>query len=72
MKTAVKLHDDALLVDASKSAAKRAPVKPVRLPVFRGRGGMLPGLDGLSNKAMLGAADRDRLMPKAQFTQPKG
>lgn len=39
--------------------ARRAPSKPVRLPVYRGRGGLAPGLDGLSNKALLDAADRD-------------
>ena len=33
--------------------------KPVRLPVYRGKGGLNSGLDGLSNKAMLDAADRD-------------
>jgi len=39
--------------------AQRAPAKRVRLPVYRGKGGLAPGLDGLSNKAMLDAADRD-------------
>jgi len=40
--------------------AQRAPTtKPVRLPVYRGKGGLAPGLDGLSNKALLDAADRD-------------
>jgi hypothetical protein len=39
--------------------ARRAPTRPVRLPVYRGKGGLAPGLDGLSNKAMLDAADRD-------------
>jgi hypothetical protein len=39
--------------------AQLAPSKPVRLPVYRGRGGLTPGLDGLSNKALLEAADRD-------------
>ena len=38
---------------------QRAPSKPVRLPVYRGKGGLAPGLDGLSNKALLDAADRD-------------
>jgi hypothetical protein len=33
--------------------------KSVRLPVYRGKGGLAPGLDGLSNKAMLDAADSD-------------
>ncbi|GAA4345058.1 hypothetical protein GCM10023165_28750 [Variovorax defluvii] len=40
-------------------AQRTAPAKPVRLPVFRGRGGLASGLDGLSNKAMLDAVDRD-------------
>ncbi len=39
--------------------ARRVPGKPVRLPVYRGKGGLAPGLDGLSNKALLDAADRD-------------
>jgi len=30
-----------------------------RLPVYRGKGGLAPGLTGLSNKALLDAADRD-------------
>lgn len=39
--------------------AQAAPSKVVRLPVFRGKGGLAPGLDGLSNKAMQDAADHD-------------
>ena len=39
--------------------AMRAPARPVRLPVYRGKGGLAPGLDGLSNKALRDAADRD-------------
>lgn len=39
--------------------AQRAPTRPVRLPVYRGKGGLVSGLDGLSNKALLEAADRD-------------
>jgi Family of unknown function (DUF6364) len=39
--------------------AQQAQGKPVRLPVYRGRGGLAPGLDGLSNKALLDAVDRD-------------
>lgn len=38
--------------------ARHAPTKPVRLPVYRGKGGLAPGLDGLSNKALLDAADQ--------------
>jgi hypothetical protein len=39
--------------------AQRAPAKPARLPVYRGKGGLAPGLTGLSNRAMLDAADND-------------
>ncbi len=38
---------------------QRIPAKPVRLPVYPGKGGLMPGLDGLSNKALLDAADHD-------------
>ena len=37
---------------------KQASV-PVRIPVHRGKGGLAAGLDGLSNKALLDAADHD-------------
>jgi hypothetical protein len=39
--------------------AQRALSRPVRLPVYRGKGGLVSGLDGLSNKALLEAADLD-------------
>jgi len=39
--------------------ARRPPIKRVRLPVYLGKGGLAPGLDGLGNKALLDAADRD-------------
>jgi hypothetical protein len=39
--------------------ARQGPIGPVRLPVYRGKGGLAPGLDGLSNKALMEAADRD-------------
>ena len=39
--------------------AQRVTAKPVRLPVYRGKGGLAPGLNGLSNKAMLDAADQE-------------
>ncbi|OWT59016.1 DUF2191 domain-containing protein [Candidimonas nitroreducens] len=38
---------------------RRLPARPVRLPIHQGKGGLMPGLDGLSNKALLDAADRD-------------
>jgi hypothetical protein len=39
--------------------ARKPGVKSVKLPVFHGEGGLASGLDGLSNKAMRDAADRD-------------
>lgn len=33
--------------------------KKVKLPVFKGRGGLVAGVDPLSNKSMLDAADGD-------------
>ena len=35
------------------------PRGKLRLPVFKGRGGLLAGVDPLSNKAMLGALGDD-------------
>jgi hypothetical protein len=37
--------------------AQQTPTKPVSFPVYHGKGGLVPGLDGRSNKAMLDAAD---------------
>jgi hypothetical protein len=39
--------------------AQRAPIRTVRLPIYHGKGGLSQGLDGLSNHALLEAADRD-------------
>jgi len=39
--------------------ARQAPPRAIRLPVYRGKGGLAPGLSGLSNRALLDAADRD-------------
>lgn len=38
---------------------RQAAAGPARIPVFRGKGGLAPGLDGLSNKELLDAAERD-------------
>lgn len=38
---------------------QRTPARAVRLPVYRGKGGLVPGLDGRSSKALLDAADDD-------------
>ena len=40
-----------------RSASRRT--KPTRLPVVRGRRGLVAGVDSLSNKSLLGAADDD-------------
>lgn len=39
--------------------SKPESAKAVRLPVFRGKGGLVGDMSGLSNKEMLDAADRD-------------
>jgi hypothetical protein len=39
------------------SAIKRPPHMP--LAVYRGKGGMIPGVDPLSNRSLLDAADDD-------------
>ncbi|MFC5605775.1 DUF6364 family protein [Variovorax soli] len=39
--------------------AQKAPEKTPVLPVYRGRGGLVRGLDPRSNKAMLDAADEE-------------
>lgn len=38
---------------------QQTAARPVSLPVFRGKGGLAPGLGGIDNKAMLDAADHD-------------
>lgn len=54
--TLTRLIEEGLQLRLQK---QRTPAKPVRLPVYRGKGGLMPGLDGLSNKALLDAADHD-------------
>lgn len=40
--------------------AEKAPQRgKLRLPVFKGRGGLVAGVDSLSNKALLAALDDD-------------
>ena len=39
--------------------AEQSGKTPVELPVYHGKGGLAPGLDGVSNKDLLGAADDD-------------
>jgi hypothetical protein len=54
--TLTRLIEDGLQLRLCKH---QTPAKRVRLPIYQGKGGLAPGLDGLSNKAMLEAADRD-------------
>ncbi|NJN46499.1 MAG: DUF2191 domain-containing protein [Candidatus Competibacteraceae bacterium] len=39
--------------------AQQTEAAPVDIPVYLGEGGLVSGLDGLSNKALLEAADHD-------------
>jgi hypothetical protein len=50
-----------LIEEGLQLRLKAPPEAPraVRLPVFRGKGGLAPGIGGLSNRDMLDAADRD-------------
>jgi len=54
--TLTRLIEEGLQLRLRKQQSK---TKPQRIPVYRGKGGLLPGLDGLSNKVLLHAADRD-------------
>lgn len=51
--TLTRLIEEGLRLRLQK---QQTPARPVRLPVYHGKGGLMPGLDGLSNKAMLDAA----------------
>ncbi|MDR1708140.1 MAG: DUF2191 domain-containing protein [Candidatus Accumulibacter sp.] len=51
--TLTRLIEEGLHLRLSARPAGRAAA----IPVHRGRGGLASGLDGLSNKAMLAAAD---------------
>ncbi len=42
-----------------RSAAKPAKAPTLRVPVIKGHGGLVGGLNPLSNKALLGALDDD-------------
>ncbi len=42
-----------------RAHAQPAPVTAVKLPVFKGRGGLVPGLNGISNKALWAALGDD-------------
>ena len=55
--TSVSAKVREFLAQYANATAPAAPVKRVKLPVFRGGGGLMPGIDPCSNKSMLDAAD---------------
>ena len=55
--TSVSAKVREFLAQYANATAQAAPVKRVKLPVFRGGGGLMPGIDPCSNKSMLDAAD---------------
>jgi hypothetical protein len=42
-----------------RAQRSNAPKRPVKLPIFPGKGGMRPGIDPLSNRSILDAMDDD-------------
>ena len=54
--TLTRLIDEGLQLRLRK---QRTPPTPVHLPVYHGKGGLVVGVDPLSNKALLDAADYD-------------
>ncbi len=55
--TSVSAKVREFLAQYANATAQAAPTKPVSLPVFRGGGGLMPGIDPSSNRSMLDAAD---------------
>lgn len=55
--TSVSAKVREVLAQYAKGGAQTAPSKPLSLPIFRGGGGLLPGIDPCSNKSMQDAAD---------------
>lgn len=53
-----RLIEEGLQLRLRSPQVASKPVKR-RIPVFKGRGGLVAGLDPTSNKAMLDAADND-------------
>ena len=55
--TSVSAKVREFLTQYANATAQAAPAKRIELPVFRGGGGMMPGIDPCSNRSMLDAAD---------------
>ncbi len=56
--TLTRLIEEGLMLRLRAQAAGKARAK-LRLPVFKGRGGLMQGIDPLSNKALLDALGDD-------------
>ena len=54
-----RLIEEGLQLRLRSSSTSAARTSKLKVPVFKGRGGMVAGVNPLSNKAMLDAADRD-------------
>jgi hypothetical protein len=52
-----RLIEEGLALRLRRSVRKAAALP--RLPVYRGKGGLVPGVNPLSNRALLDAADDD-------------
>ena len=55
--TSVSTKVREFLAQYANAPAQAIPAKPIKLPVFRGGGGLMPGIDPSSNRSMLDAAD---------------
>ena len=56
--TLTRLIEEGLMLRLRAQAAGKSRAK-LRLPVFTGRGGLMPGIDPLSNRALLDALGDD-------------
>lgn len=56
--TLTRLIEEGLMLRMRAQAAGESRPK-LRLPVFKGRGGLVPGVDPLSNRALLDASGDD-------------
>jgi len=56
--TLTRLIEEGLVLRL-RPATPAGNTKKIRLPVFKGKGGLVSGLNGLSNKALFDALDED-------------
>lgn len=57
--TLTRLIEEGLALRLRPAEAGAKQVRPPVIPVFTRGGGLLPGIDGTSNRSMLDAADAD-------------